>query len=64
MVSLNDLKLKVDAAEYVLRQMQDMGMDCTDQVAHCRELRRAMMALCPDGQFYDVNDGNIVAKPV
>jgi hypothetical protein len=64
MTSLNDLKLQVDAAEFVLRQMSDMEMDCTAQIVHCRELRRAMNAECPDGEWYDVYDGNIVAEPV
>lgn len=64
MVSLNDLKLQVDAAEYVLRLLQEIGADCTDQIAHCRELRAALNQACPDSEHYDPRDGNIVAKPV
>lgn len=64
MMTLNDLKLQVDAAEGVLRLMSDMGMDCTAQVSRCRELRAALNQACPDGEYYDPFDGNIVAKPV
>jgi hypothetical protein len=64
MTSLHDLKLQVDLAEYVLRQMSDMGMDCTDQITRCRTLRRELNSRCPDNLTYDPRENNIVHEPV
>lgn len=40
------------------------GAALDEQRRHCGELRAMINAVCPDGEFYDPYDGNIVEKPV
>lgn len=40
------------------------GAVLDSQRERVRVLRRELNSRCPDGEWYDVNDGNIVAKPV
>lgn len=59
-----DLYMKVDAAEYVLNLMMEVGAtSCAldKQREHCRGLRAQLNAICPDGS-YDPNERNIVEK--